>query len=196
MVPDQSLPDALPAEPLGTAKSWLAEAMRRGDEPNPNAMVLATCDARGHPSARIVLCKDIDAESGTLRFFTNYQSRKGRELQANPNAALVMHWDHLYRQVRVEGIVQKVSCGGERQLLRRPRHATASSAPMPARRASRSGPARRCARSWTQSSRDFRAMSWCRGRRTGAAMCCGRTPWNSGWKAWRGCMTGHAGRER
>jgi pyridoxamine 5'-phosphate oxidase len=108
MVPDQSLPDALPAEPLGTAKSWLAEAMRRGDEPNPNAMVLATCDSRGHPSARIVLCKDIDAESGTLRFFTNYQSRKGRELLANPNAALVMHWDHLYRQVRVEGIVQKV----------------------------------------------------------------------------------------
>jgi pyridoxamine 5'-phosphate oxidase len=109
MVPDQSLPDALPAEPLGTVKSWLAEGIRRGDEPNPNAMVLATCDNRGHPSARIVLCKDIDAESGTLRFFTNYQSRKGRELQANPNAALVMHWDHLYRQVRVEGIVQKVS---------------------------------------------------------------------------------------
>jgi pyridoxamine 5'-phosphate oxidase len=108
MVPDQSLPDALPAEPLGTAKSWLAEAMRRGDQPNPNAMVLATCDTRGHPSARIVLCKDIDAESGCVRFVSNYDSRKGQELQANPNAALVMHWDHLYRQVRIEGIVQKV----------------------------------------------------------------------------------------
>ena len=109
MVPEQSLPDALPAEPLGTVKSWLAEATRRGHEPNPNAMVLATCDGQGHPSARIVLCKDIDAESGTLRFFTNYQSRKGQQLQANPNAALVMHWDHLYRQVRVEGLVLKAS---------------------------------------------------------------------------------------
>lgn len=108
MVPDQSLPDALPAEPLGTVKVWLAEAIRRGTQPNPNAMVLATCDTQGHPSARIVLCKDIDAVAGTVRFFTNYQSRKGRELQANPNAALVMHWDHLYHQVRIEGIVQKV----------------------------------------------------------------------------------------
>jgi pyridoxamine 5'-phosphate oxidase len=109
MVPDQSLPDALPAEPLGTVKVWLAEAMRRGDVPNPNAMVLATSDAQGFPSARIVLCKDIDAESGTIRFYTNYHSRKGRELQANANAALVMHFDHLYCQVRVEGAVQPVS---------------------------------------------------------------------------------------
>lgn len=109
MVPDQSLPDALPAEPLGTVKVWLAEAMRRGDVPNPNAMVLATCDTQGHPSARIVLCKDIDAESGTIRFYTNYHSRKGRELQANANAALVLHFDHLYRQVRIEGLVQPVS---------------------------------------------------------------------------------------
>ncbi|MEO8308977.1 MAG: pyridoxamine 5'-phosphate oxidase [Pseudomonadota bacterium] len=109
MVPDQSLPDALPAEPLDTVKGWLAEAIRRADQPNPNAMVLASCDSQGHPSARIVLCKDIDAGAGTLRFFTNYESRKGRELLANPNAALVMHWDHLHRQVRVEGIVQKVS---------------------------------------------------------------------------------------
>ena len=108
MVPDQSLPDALPAEPLGTVKSWLAEAIRRGDQPNPNAMVLATCDTHGHPSARIVLCKEIDAESGCVRFVSNYESRKGQELAANPSAALVMHWDHLYRQVRIEGIVQKV----------------------------------------------------------------------------------------
>jgi pyridoxamine 5'-phosphate oxidase len=144
MLPDQSLPDALPAEPLGTVKSWLAEAIRRGDQPNPNAMVLATCDARGHPSARIVLCKDIDAESGTLRFFTNYQSRKGSELQANPNAALLMHWDHQYRQVRVEGIVQKVSAAeSDSYFASRSRasqlgaHASAQSQPVASRAALR-----------------------------------------------------------
>jgi pyridoxamine 5'-phosphate oxidase len=144
MVPDQSLPDALPAEPLGTAKGWLAEATRRGDQPNPNAMVLATCDARGHPSARIVLCKEIDAESGTVRFVSNYDSRKGRELEANPNAALVMHWDHLYRQVRIEGIVQKVSASesdayfaGRARESQLGAHASAQSRPVGSRAALR-----------------------------------------------------------
>jgi pyridoxamine 5'-phosphate oxidase len=144
MVPDQSLPDALPAEPLGTVKVWLSEAIRRGDQPNPNAMVLATCDTRGHPSARIVLCKDIDAVSGTLRFVSNYQSRKGRELAANPNAALVMHWDHLYVQVRVEGIVLKASAAeSDSYFANRPRdsqlgsHASAQSQPVESRAALR-----------------------------------------------------------
>jgi pyridoxamine 5'-phosphate oxidase len=144
MVPDQSLPDALPAEPLGTVKGWLAEAIRRGAQPNPNAMVLATCDALGHPSARIVLCKEIDAESGTLRFVTNYQSRKGRELAANPNAALVMHWDHLYVQARIEGIVQKVSAAeSDSYFASRPRdsqlgsHASAQTQPVASRAALR-----------------------------------------------------------
>ncbi len=144
MVPDQSLPDALPAEPLGTVKSWLAEAIHRGDVPNPNAMVLATTDGQGHPSARIVLCKDIDAESGTVRFFTNYQSRKGRELQANPSAALVMHWDHLYRQVRIEGIVHKVAANeSDSYFASRSRasqlgaHASAQSQPVASRAALR-----------------------------------------------------------
>jgi len=144
MVPDQSLPDALPAEPLGTVKVWLAEAIRRGSQPNPNAMVLATCDSQGHPSARIVLCKDIDAESGTVRFFTNYQSRKGREIAANPNAALLMHWDHLYVQVRIEGIVQKVTAAeSDAYFASRPResqlgaHASAQSQPVESRAALR-----------------------------------------------------------
>jgi len=106
MVPEQSLPELLPAEPLGLAASWLAEATRRKDQPNPNAMVLATCVA-GRPAARVVLCKEIDAASGLVRFVSNYESRKGRELAENPRAALLFHWDHLHRQVRIEGIVQK-----------------------------------------------------------------------------------------
>lgn len=109
MVPDQSLPDPLPAEPLTLAASWLADAARLAAQPNPNAMVLATCSADGRPSARVVLCKEIDPASGTVRFVSNYQSRKGRELEANPRAALVFHWDQLHRQVRMEGIVQKAS---------------------------------------------------------------------------------------
>lgn len=108
MVPEQSLPDPLPAEPLGLAAAWLQEAMRRKDVPNPNAMVLATC-ADGRPSARVVLCKEIEPASGSIRFVTNYDSRKGRELDANPQAALVFHFDHLHRQVRLEGRVEKAS---------------------------------------------------------------------------------------
>lgn len=89
--------------------SWLAEATQRKTQPNPDAMVLATCGAGGKPSARIVLCKEIDATAGTVRFVTNYESRKGRELATNPRAALVFHWDHLHRQVRMEGVMQQAS---------------------------------------------------------------------------------------
>jgi pyridoxamine 5'-phosphate oxidase len=107
MVPEQSLPDPLPAEPLTLVAAWLAEATRRADQPNPNAMVLATCDSAGLPAARVVLCKEIDPVGGSVRFVSNYLSRKGRELGANPRAALVFHWDHLHRQVRMEGIVEQ-----------------------------------------------------------------------------------------
>jgi pyridoxamine 5'-phosphate oxidase len=67
-------------------------------------LVLATVGAEGAPSARVVLCKRLDP-SGYLVFFTNYQSRKGRELIEHPRAAAVMHWDTLHRQVRIEGPV-------------------------------------------------------------------------------------------
>lgn len=109
MVPEQSLPEPLPAEPLGLAAAWLQEATRRKDVPNPNAMVLATSDGAGRPSARVVLCKEIEPDGGSIRFVTNYESRKGRELAGNPHAALVFHWDHLHRQVRLEGMVEKAS---------------------------------------------------------------------------------------
>lgn len=106
MLPDQQLPDPLPGEPMTLLAAWLDEATRRADQPNPNAMVLAT-SADDRPSARVVLCKQIDAGSGSLRFVTNYESRKGRELAANPRAALLFHWDHLHRQARLEGQVDK-----------------------------------------------------------------------------------------
>src|SRR5829696_7542135 len=102
---NELLPDALPAEPMSTVVEWLAEAAARRLQPNPNAMVLATTTRDGRPAARVVLCKDIAPEPGYIVFYTNYQSRKGRELAENPRAAAVIHWDHLQRQIRIEGIV-------------------------------------------------------------------------------------------
>ena len=72
-------------------------------------MVLATVDAHGRPSARVVLCKEINTLQGFIVFYTNYRSRKGRELEGNPRAAAVFHWDHRHRQIRVEGRVEPLS---------------------------------------------------------------------------------------
>jgi pyridoxamine 5'-phosphate oxidase len=105
----ETLPDPLPANPLRVAADWLTQARTDAAQPNPNAMVLATVDGRGQPSARVVLCKDISAEAGFITFYTNYLSRKGRELEMNPRAAVVFHWDHRHRQVRAEGRVAKLS---------------------------------------------------------------------------------------
>ena len=105
----ETLPELLPANPLDMAAQWLAEAKRNAAQPNPDAMVLATVDERGHPSARVVLCKEIAPQPGYLLFYTNYGSRKGSELEGNPRAAIVFHWDHLHRQVRAEGRVQRLS---------------------------------------------------------------------------------------
>ena len=105
----ETLPDPLPSNPLIVAAQWLAQARQDAAQPNPNSMVLATVDACGHPSARVVLCKDIDAELGHILFYTNYRSRKGRDLESNRRAAVVFHWDHRHRQVRVEGAVDSLS---------------------------------------------------------------------------------------
>jgi pyridoxamine 5'-phosphate oxidase len=105
----ETLPDPLPANPLELAAQWLAEAQREAAQPNPNSMILATVDSRGYPSARVVLCKEIAAQQGYILFYTNYQSRKGGELAANPRVAVVFHWDHLHRQVRAEGQVEPLS---------------------------------------------------------------------------------------
>jgi pyridoxamine 5'-phosphate oxidase len=105
---DETLPQPLPANPLTLLAAWLDEARRAAATPNPNAMVLATVDFRGQPSARVVLCKDIDPEGGLISFFTNYESQKGRELEANPRAAVVFHWDHAHRQARAEGRTERL----------------------------------------------------------------------------------------
>jgi len=105
----EHLPDPLPADPLAVAAGWLEEATARAVQPNPNSMVLATVNGAGQPSARVVLCKQIAPQPGYLSFYTNYHSRKGRELESNPRAAIVMHWDALRRQLRAEGRIVKVS---------------------------------------------------------------------------------------
>jgi pyridoxamine 5'-phosphate oxidase len=85
---------------------WFRQAVD-AQLPEPNTMTLATVDASGRPSARIVLIKGVD-ERGFV-FFTNYESRKGRELAQNPHASLLFYWIELERQVRVEGSVVKTS---------------------------------------------------------------------------------------
>jgi pyridoxamine 5'-phosphate oxidase len=94
--------DLLP-DPIAEFERWLAEARAAGLE-LPEAMTLATADAHGRPSARTVLLKSVDADG--FRFFTNTESRKGRELAENPHAALVFHWQlEPRRQVTVAGTV-------------------------------------------------------------------------------------------
>ena len=93
-------------DPIEQIRAWFDEARASGLA-MPEAMTLATADPEGQPSARIVLLHGI--EPGGFVFHTNYQSRKGRELEANPSAALVLHWQPLGRQVRVEGAVERVS---------------------------------------------------------------------------------------
>lgn len=93
------------ADPLEQFRAWF-EAASASDILDPNAMTLATVGADGRPSSRIVLLKEVDDQG--LVFFTSYTSRKGRELAANPQAALLFHWPQLERQVRVEGGVEQV----------------------------------------------------------------------------------------
>lgn len=99
------LPDRLPSSPLALLGDWLDENREATSAPDPWAMTLATIDPDGRPSARVVLCRDYDRDTGTLAFYTNRESRKGHALAANPIAAVVFHWADLERQVRVEGPV-------------------------------------------------------------------------------------------
>jgi len=96
----------LAANPIAQFNKWFEQALKAGLR-EPNAMTLATADRRGRPSARIVLLKGISQKGFT--FFTNYQSRKGQELAANPHASLVLFWPELERQVCIAGSVVKVS---------------------------------------------------------------------------------------
>lgn len=94
------------ADPLQQFDRWLQEALQ-SQLPEPNAMTVATVDSQMRPSTRVVLIKGYD-ERGVV-WFTNYDSRKGRELAGNPHAALQFHWVELERVVRIEGVVEKIS---------------------------------------------------------------------------------------
>ena len=93
-------------DPLVLAREWLAAAAAAGIA-EPEAAALATASAEGRPSVRFVLVRGIDQRG--VRFFTNYGSRKGRELAANPRAALALWWPQLQRQLRCEGEVERLS---------------------------------------------------------------------------------------
>lgn len=93
-------------DPLRQFQSWLQEAIT-AEVPEPTAMTLATVGASGAPAARIVLLKGFDAAG--FVFFTNYQSRKGLELDTHPEAALLFYWVELERQVRIEGVASRVA---------------------------------------------------------------------------------------
>jgi pyridoxamine 5'-phosphate oxidase len=93
-------------DPIRQFQAWMNEAVA-AQLPEPTAMTLATVNGRGRPSARIVLLKGVDAQG--FVFFTNYESRKGKELAANPMAALTFMWKELERQVRIEGQAERVS---------------------------------------------------------------------------------------
>lgn len=95
--------DALP-NPHDLFDRWFQQALG-AQLAEPNAMTLATVNEQGRPSARIVLIKGVDKRGFT--FFTNYESRKGQELAANPHACLLFHWTELERQVRIEGRVER-----------------------------------------------------------------------------------------
>ena len=92
-----------PREPLALVAEWYEAAVAAG-LPEPHAMALATASAAGRPSVRIVLLKGLDERGAT--FFTNYGSRKGRELAENPRAAATLYWQPLHRAVRLEGPVE------------------------------------------------------------------------------------------
>lgn len=93
-------------DPIVQFDKWFQEAVD-AKVLEPNAMTLSTVDMEGHPSSRIVLLKGVDARG--FVFFTNYESRKGRELQTNPNAAINFHWPLLERQICIRGKTSRMS---------------------------------------------------------------------------------------
>ena len=98
--------ESMPSNPLEALKAWVDQAIESKVH-EPTAMNIATVSAEGKPSARMVLLKEIQAEG--LVFFTNYSSKKGRELALNPHVAVTFFWPELERQIRVECTAQKIS---------------------------------------------------------------------------------------
>lgn len=97
------LPDDLPNNPFDVFTEWFGLAREQQITRNPDAMTVATVDDQGRPSARVVLCRKIDSESGHVVFYTNRQSRKGDEISATRRVAAVFHYDEFDKSVRMEG---------------------------------------------------------------------------------------------
>jgi pyridoxamine 5'-phosphate oxidase len=129
---------AVARDPFAQFNSWYGEALATEEIVEPSAMALATRDGRGRPSLRIVLLRGFD-ERGFV-FFTNYESRKGRELDSGGGAALLFYWERLERQIRIEGAaVRIIAAESDTYFARRPRGhrlsawASAQSSPVPDR---------------------------------------------------------------
>lgn len=111
--------NSIKEDPIEQFSDWFEQALS-AESLEPNAMSLATATPDGAPSVRIVLLKGFDGQG--FRFYTNYNSRKGRELEENPKSALCIFWAELERQVRIEGIVEKLSREESREYFhQRPR---------------------------------------------------------------------------
>jgi pyridoxamine 5'-phosphate oxidase len=120
------LEEGLHTDPIAQFTEWY-EAAEQAVPGMPNAMVLATATPGGLPSARVVLLKSYDKDG--FVFFTNYESRKGNELLENPHASLVLYWAPMERQIRIEGIVERVSAAeSDRYFQTRPRASQISAA--------------------------------------------------------------------
>ena len=101
------LPTPLPGEPFGTLAAWIEEERRAKVARDPDAIALATAWPDGQPSVRMVLARRVHADLGAIAFFSNYESNKGRALDANPQAAACFHWPRAERQARIEGPVTR-----------------------------------------------------------------------------------------
>ena len=93
--------------PIACAQHWFDEAVASNSKPNPLAFALSTVDSEGVPSSRMVLLKGFDEHGGV--FFTNFESPKARDLEANKHASMLFHWDDCHRQLRIRGIVSRLT---------------------------------------------------------------------------------------
>ena len=107
--------DTVARNPLEQFAQWFDDALH-SELREPTAMALATVDADGRPAARMVLLKGFDARG--FVFYTNYDSRKGRELAANPHASLLLYWAELERQIRIEGEIEQLAAGDSDEYFR------------------------------------------------------------------------------
>lgn len=115
-------PEDLSDDPMQAFEAWFAEATQQcpGDWFEPNAMTISTAEPSGRVSSRWVLLKGVDADG--FRFYSNYDSDKGQQIEANPNVALCFHWPYLGRQLRIEGQATRTSYeDSERYFHSRPR---------------------------------------------------------------------------